>query len=136
MTLEELNISEDEFDIFITFNALEKIEFLSNAMEFGIEVAMLNQIGKMPENIEEHEPISITSSQDFLSGNYRLCVTTLEGEIQLNSDSLKTMRDFVLKLYSDGLLLVLMDKKKSRMDMYRYFKAYKVLGRCTPISLS
>jgi hypothetical protein len=136
MTLSELNIDEDAFDIFITFNAEEKIEFLSDAMEFGIEPAMLKQIGKMTEYVIEDNPLPIVSSQDFISGGYRLCVTTLEGEVQFNSDSPKTIRNFTMKLFMDGLILLPLNKKKTEMDMYRYFKAYKVVGRTSPISLS
>ena len=136
MTLAELNIDEDAFDIFITFNAEEKIEFLSDAMEFGIEPAMLKQIGKMTEHVVEDDSLPIVSSQDFISGGYRLCVTTLEGEVQFNSDSSKTIRNFTMKLFMDGLILLPLNKKKTEMDMYRYFRAYKVVGRCNPISLS
>ena len=139
MTLSELNIDEDAFDIFITFNAKEKIEFLSDAMEFGIEAALLNQISSITEDLNQHvdeSPLSIVSSQDFVSGGYRLCVTTMEGEVQFNSDSPKTIRNFTMKLLMDGLILLPLNKKKTEMDMYRHFKAYKVLGRANPISLS
>ena len=136
MTLSELNIDEDAFDIFITFNAEEKIEFLSDAMEFGIEPAMLKQIGKMTDHVVEDNSLPIVSSQDFISGGYRLCVTTMEGEVQFNSDSPKTIRNFTMKLFMDGLVLLPLNKKKTEMDMYRHFKAYKVVGRTSPISLS
>jgi hypothetical protein len=135
--LSELNIDEDAFDIFVTFNAMEKIEFLSDAMEFGIEAAMLKQISSITnESLLSQPEMPIVSSQDFVSGTHRLCVTTLESEVQLNSNSLKTIRNFVLKLFMDGVIITPLNKKKSEMDMYRYFKAYKVLGRCNPISLS
>jgi len=134
--LSELNIDEDAFDIFITFNAKEKIEFLSDAMEFGIEPAMLKQIGKMTEHVIEDNSLPIVSSQDFISGGYRLCITTTEGEVQFNSDSPKTIRNFTMKLFMDGLVLLPLNKKKTEMDMYRYFKAYKVVGRTSPISLT
>jgi hypothetical protein len=137
MMLSELNIDEDAFDIFVTFNAMEKIEFLSDAMEFGIEAAMLKQISSITnESLLSQPEMPIVSSQDFVSGTHRLCVTTLESEVQLNSNSLKTIRNFVLKLFMDGVIITPLNKKKSEMDMYRYFKAYKVLGRCNPISLS
>jgi len=138
MTLSELNIDEDAFDIFITFNAKEKIEFLSDAMEFGIEAALLKQISSITEDLNRHDELTlpIVSSQDFVSGGYRLCVTTLEGEVQFNSDSPKTIRNFTMKLFMDGLVLLPLNKKKTEMDMYRYFKAYKVLGRANPISLT
>ena len=138
MTLSELNIDEDAFDIFITFNAKEKIEFLSDAMEFGIEAALLKQISSITEDLNRHDEsmLPIVSSQDFISGGYRLCVTTLEGEVQFNSESPKTIRNFTMKLLMDGLVLLPLNKKKTEMDMYRYFKAYKVVGRTSPISLS
>ena len=137
MTLSELNIDEDAFDIFVTFNAREKIEFLSDALEFGTQAAILKQMEKITEDIvADHKPLSIVSSQDFLSDGYRLCVTTFKEEVQLNSDSRKTIRNFVTKLFYDGVILSPLQKKKTEMDMYRFFKAYKVIGRANPISLS
>tara|TARA_R110002012_G_scaffold320013_1_gene542114 strand:+ start:1171 stop:1581 length:411 start_codon:yes stop_codon:yes gene_type:complete len=136
MTLSELNIDEDIFDIFLNINATHKIEFLSDAMEFGAEAAMSKQIERLAIEFEDVPKMPIVSSQDFMSGDYRLCVTTLKDEIQLNSDSLKTIRKFILKLFMDGLILSPLDTKKSEMDMYRHFKAYKVLGRGNSISLS
>jgi hypothetical protein len=136
MTLSELNIDEDIFDVFLNINATHKIEFLSDALEFGAEAAMLKQIERLAAEFEEPPKMPIVSSQDFMSGNYRLCVTTLKEEIQLNSNSPKTIRNFVLKLFMDGVILTPLDIKKSDMDMYRYFKAFKVEGRCNPISLS
>jgi len=136
MTLSELNIDEDTFDIFININATHKIEFLSDALEFGAEAAMLKQIERLSSEFESTPKMPVVSSQDFISGDYRLCVTTLENEVQLNSDSPKTIRNFVLKLFMDGVILMPLNTKKSEMDMYRYFKAFKVEGRCNPISLS
>tara|TARA_R110002012_G_scaffold225877_1_gene397878 strand:+ start:1615 stop:2025 length:411 start_codon:yes stop_codon:yes gene_type:complete len=136
MTLSELNIDEDIFDVFLNINATHKIEFLSDAMEFGAEAAMSKQIERLTVEFEDIPKMPIVSSQDFVSCGYRLCVTTLEEEVQLNSDSLKTIRTFVLKLCMDGIILSPINKKKSEMDLYRHFRAYKVLGRGNPISLS
>jgi len=36
----------------------------------------------------------------------------------------------------DGIILSPLNKKKTEMDIYRHFKAYKVVGRAEPISLS
>jgi len=134
--LSELNIDEDIFDIFLNINATHKIEFLSDALEFGAEAAMLKQVERISKEYDSIPRMPIVSSQDFVSGNYRLCVTTLSDEIQLNSDSPKTIQNFVLKLFIDGVILTPLDIKKSEMDMYRHFKAYKIEGRCSPISLS
>jgi hypothetical protein len=136
MTLSDLNMNEDAFDIFVTFNASEKIEFLSDAMEFGIEPAILKQIEKISDDIVQQQSIPIVSSQDFISDGYRICVTTLDAEIQLNSDSRKTLNNFTKKLFMDGIILSPLNKKKTEMDIYRHFKAYKVVGRAEPISLS
>ena len=136
MTLSELNIDEDTFDIFLNINATHKIEFLSDALEFGAEAAMLKQVERLSTEFESIPKMPVVSSQDFMSGDYRLCVTTLTNEVQLNSDSPKTIRNFVLKLFMDGLILTPLHTKKSEMDIYRHFKVYKVLGRCNPISLS
>ena len=134
MMISELNIKEDEFDMFITFNASEKIEFLSDALEFGVEMAMLNQVCDMSD---EELPLEvITSSQDFMHENARICVTTFKGELQLNSNSLGSIRSFIRKLTNDGLVITSIDKKKSDMDMYRYFRAFKVHGHVAPISLN
>ena len=134
MMISELNIKEDEFDMFITFNASEKIEFLSDALEFGVEMAMLNQVCDMSE---DELPLEvITSSQDFMHENARICVTTFKGELQLNSNSLGSIRSFIRKLTNDGLVITSIDKKKSDMDMYRYFRAFKVHGHVAPISLN
>ena len=136
MTLSELNIDEDIFDVFLNINATHKIEFLSDALEFGAEAAMAKQIERLAVEFEDIPKMPIVSSQDFVSGGYRLCVTTFKEEVQLNSDSLKSIRTFVLKLVMDGIILSPLDTKKTEMDMYRHFKAYKVLGRGNPISLS
>jgi len=97
---------------------------------------MLKQVGKISDNIQPEKQSLLVSSQDFMSGDYRICVTTLENEVQLNSDSRKTIRNFVLKLFADGLILTPLDKKKTEMDMYRYFKAFEVHGRTSPFSFS
>ena len=55
-------------------------------------------------------------------------------EIHLNSDSLKAIKTFTNKIINDGLLIWPASTKKSVFDMYRYFKAYKVIGRAGPIS--
>ena len=66
-------------------------------------------------------------------GDYKLSVTISRDEIQLNSNSLRAIRRFVSKLWSDGMLLSKLNIKKTDLDIYRYFKAYKIIGRGTPI---
>ena len=42
----------------------------------------------------------------------------------------------ISKSISSGIILSPLNKKKTEMDIYRHFKAYKVVGRAEPISLS
>ena len=64
-----------------------------------------------------------------------LCVTSFQDkEIYLNSNSLRAIRQFVNKLFNDGVLLWPLDKKKTEFDIYRFFKAYKIIGKGDPFS--
>ena len=76
----------------------------------------------------------MVSTEDYQVGDYRLAVTLLPDELQLNSNSLKAINKFVAKVVNDGLLISRLDKKKSEWDLYRYFRAYKIIGKVGPFS--
>ncbi len=76
----------------------------------------------------------IMQVQDFQTGNTRLCVTLTKNEVHLNSNSLKAIRKFVNKMIHDGLLLWPASTKKSVFDIYKFFKAYKIIARLSPLS--
>ena len=131
MKLDELEILEDDFDLFVALDDTDKIEFLFDATEHGTEVAVIKHVAKLADKYMPQRPM--ISSEDFAVGPYRLCVTTFQNsEIYLNSNSLKAIRQFVNKLFNDGVLLWPIDKKKGEFDDYRFFKAYKILGRVGP----
>ena len=44
MKLNELEIYEDDFDLFVALDARDKIEFLFDAMQVGLEEASIKQI--------------------------------------------------------------------------------------------
>ena len=44
------------------------------------------------------------------------------------------IRRFANKMINDGLLLWPLKNEKSVFDMYRYFKAYKLIARVGPLS--
>jgi len=132
MNLNKLEILEDEFDLFVALNDKNKIEFLFDAMEDGLESSILKQVDRLSHNIVKRPPIIHT--EDFQVGNTRLCITFTKNRVHLNSDSLKAIRRFVCKMINDGLLLWPTKEKKSDMDMYRYFKSYKIIARGTPLS--
>ena len=131
MKLNELEIWEDDFDLFVALDDSDKIEVLFDATEIGTEAADVKHVSKLADKFMPKTPM--ITSQDFSVGPYRLCVTTLkDSEIQFNSNSLKAIRQFVRKLFNDGVLLWKIDKKKSSFDIYRYFKAYKIIGKVGP----
>jgi hypothetical protein len=130
MRLDELEILEHDFDLFVALDDSDKIEFLFDATEIGIEEAVVKHVSKLAEKFTPKVPM--VSSEDFSVGDCRLCVTSFPNEIHLNSNSLRAIRQFVNKLFNDGILLWPLDKKKSEFDIYRYFKAYKIIGKAGP----
>ena len=131
MKINELEIWEDDFDLFVALDDTDKIEFLFDATEHGTEVAVIKHVTKLADKYMPKSPM--ISSEDFSVGPYRLCVTTFQdSEIYLNSNSLRAIRQFVKKLFNDGVLLWPLDKKKGEFDMYRFFKAYKIIGKVGP----
>mgnify|MGYP001453587018 CR=1 FL=1 len=133
MNLNELEILEDEFDLFIALDDREKIEFLFDALEEGIESSVHKQVEKLTKIIPTRKQ-PVIQVEDYQVGNTRLSVTLTKNEVHLNSNSLKAIRNFVCKIVNDGLMLWPSSSKKSVFDLYRFFKAYKVIGRTTPIS--
>jgi hypothetical protein len=134
MKINELEILEDDFDLFVALDDSDKIEFLFDATEYGTEVAVVKHVTKLADKYIPKTPM--ISAEDFSVGPYRLCVTTFnnKSEIHLNSNSLKAIRQFVKKLFNDGALLWPLSKKKGEFDYYRFFKAYKVIGNVGPYS--
>ena len=131
MKINELEILEDDFDLFVALDDVDKIEFLFDATEHGTEVAVVKHVTKLADQYMPKQPL--VSSEDFQVGYYRLSVTTFkDSEIHLNSNSLKAIRQFVKKLINDGIILWRLDKKKSEFDIYRYFRAYKIVGKAGP----
>ena len=131
MKINELEIWEDDFDLFVALDDSAKIEFLFDATEIGTEAAVVKHVSKLADKYMPKTPM--ISSQDFSVGPYRICVTNYkDSEIYFNSNSLRAIRQFVRKLFNDGVLLWTMDKKKTEFDMYRYFKAYKIIGKVGP----
>ena len=130
MRLDELEILEHDFDLFVALNDADKIEFLFDATEVGMEEAVVKHVTKLADQFMPKKPQ--ISAEDFQVGAYRLCVTSFPDKIHLNSNSLKAIRHFVRKIVNDGIILWPLSDKKTEWDMYRYFKAYKIVGRGDP----
>jgi hypothetical protein len=134
MNLNKLEILEDDFDVFIALTDSSKIEFLFDAIEKGVETSILKQVSKLDSYRDEIPLKQKVQTEDLEFGKYRLSVTLTNSQVHLNSDSLKAIRQFTNKMINDGLLLWPLKAKKSIFDMYRYFKAYKIIARLGPIS--
>ena len=77
---------------------------------------------------------NMVQTEDFQVGPYRLCVTSYTDKITLNSNSLKAIKQFVHKMFNDGILLWPLKEKKTEYDIYRFFRTYQVVGRVGPFS--
>tara|TARA_Y100000310_G_scaffold114638_1_gene113149 strand:- start:368 stop:772 length:405 start_codon:yes stop_codon:yes gene_type:complete len=131
MKLQDLQIARDDFSVFLELAPREKVEFLSDASEHGIEESIIKQIDNLASRFLSKPPF--VETKDFQVGEFKLSVTMLPDEIHLNSNSLRAIRKFVSKLWNDGMLLSKLNTKKTIFDIYRYYKAYKIIGRGTPI---
>jgi spore cortex formation protein SpoVR/YcgB (stage V sporulation) len=130
MKLNELEILEDDFDLFVALDDTNKIEFLFDATQIGIEASVLKQVGKLADKYAPKTPM--VSVQDFQVGPYRLAVTQYPDKIHINSNSLKAIRRFVDKLWNDGIILKRLKHKKTSFDFYRYLRVYKIVGKVDP----
>lgn len=137
MEIDKLKISENDFDLFIELDPRQKLEFLWDAQYVGLEASILKQIEKLDakEGISFQEKMPTTIVHDFEVGQTRLCVTICNERIYCNSNSLKAIRQFICKLWLDGhLLMKIKGAKKTSYDIYKYFKAYQILGKGSPFS--
>ena len=131
MKLNELEIFEDDFDLFVALDDEDKIEFLFDATQIGIEASIIKQVGKLADKYVTKKPI--VAVQDYQVGPYRLAITQYPDKIHINSNSLKAIRKFVNKLWNDGLILSKVKSKKTAWDMYRYLRVYNIIGKVQPL---
>ena len=132
MELQDLKIREDDFDVFVELGPRSKIEFLFDAINDGIEASVCKQIDRLGKQFLEAQKPPLIATDDFQVGRYRLSVTFVNSEIHLNSNSIKAIRKFVAKLWNDGFLLTQLKLKKTEFELYKYYKAYKIIGKGNP----
>ena len=133
MKLEKLEILENDFDLFTALDDVDKIEFLYDVSEFGTQEAVYKHVQKLADKFIPAQK-NMVQTEDFQVGPYRLCVTSYTDKITLNSNSLKAIKQFVHKLFNDGILLWPLKEKKTEYDIYRFFRTYQVVGRVGPFS--
>jgi|GEM_PF-6895266 len=131
MKLNELEILEDDFDLFVALDDSDKIEFLFDATQIGTEAAIIKQVTRLSEKWLPMPPaVQVT---DYEVGPYRLSVTEFPDKLHINSNSLRAIRRFVEKLWNDGTLLRRVKEKKTEFDIYKYLRVYDVIGKVPPI---
>jgi|TARA_B100000073_G_scaffold263593_1_gene223291 hypothetical protein len=133
MKLEKLEILENDFDLFTALDDVDKIEFLYDVSEFGTQEAVYKHVQKLADKFIPAQK-NMVQTEDFQVGPYRLCVTSYTDKITLNSNSLKAIKQFVHKMFNDGILLWPLKEKKTEYDIYRFFRTYQVVGRVGPFS--
>ena len=131
MKLNELEIYEDDFDLFVALDDSDKIEFLFDATQIGMEAAVIKQVARLTEKYQMREPI--VQVTDYEVGPYRISVTEYPDKLNINSNSLRAIRRFVEKLWNDGTLLRRVKEKKTEFDIYKYLRVYDVIGKVPPI---
>jgi hypothetical protein len=133
MALQNIKISEDDFDLFIGLDPTDKIEYLYDILTVGKEAANSKQIEQLHTRLE-HARIVQVKIQDLMVGPYRLCISNYDDIITFNSDSIRVIRHFIKKMNHDGTILATVPYiKKSEFDFYKYFKAYRILGVNQPL---
>lgn len=133
MKLQNIKISEDDFDLFVALDPADKVEFLYDVLTDGVESAVSKQTKQFQERIE-HSRMVVVKVQDLMVGPYRLCISNYGNIITFNSDSIRVIRHFIKKMNHDGTLLASISYiKKSEFDLYKYFKAYRILGVNQPL---
>jgi hypothetical protein len=137
MTLKDLIIDEDDFDVFIALNPAEKIEFLWDALRLGIDKSVDKQVTKLEKDYENSNTRTVLMSvQDMRIGPYHLTVMSIDRLIVLNSDNLKVIRNFVKQMWNNGYIVSRRQdiRKAKNSDMMKYFVAYEIIGEGNPIS--
>jgi hypothetical protein len=137
MTLKDLVIHEDDFDVFIALNPAEKIEFLWDALRLGIDKSVDKQVTKLEKDYESSNTRTVLMSvQDMRIGPYHLTVMSIDRLIVLNSDNLKVIRNFVKQMWNNGYIVSRRQdiRKAKNSDMMKYFVAYEIIGEGNPIS--
>lgn len=137
MTLKELVIQEDDFDVFLALEPAEKIEFLWDALCLGTDVSVNKQIAKLDKQYTSKPHKLVTMSlQDIQIGPYRLIVMNIDRLMILSSDNLKVIRNFVKSMWHNGFIVARRPdiRKTKDSDMMKYFMAYAVVGEHQPLS--
>lgn len=144
MEIDDLHITQQDFNLFKTLKPKDKIEFIYDAQFLGKEISIHKAISKI-ESIKKptNNPILNELFQDTLFdelrwNNDRLTIMISNRMVYINSTSIRWIRSMVSKLFSDGHILIRNKKVKKSIgiDIYRFYRCYDIVGSGDPLCLN
>jgi len=127
MKLSDLQLHEDEFDVFIGLPPSLKIAFIEDIHRNG-EV----EIEKYLQGMYDQQDLMFQFQEVVVDDEY-MSVIQYGDVLRLNASSLKLLKTFVKKLWMDGLILSRIHETKTIWDTRRYLRVYKLLSQVSPI---
>jgi len=129
MNLKDLVIQENEFDIFIALDPSQKIQFVWDAWQDGIEHAVERQLHDLNSG-NKGRGIALVQLQVLRVGNQTLNVMTVGNIVILNCNNLRVIRRFIRNMWNNGTVLLRRPdiRKTKAQDMSKYFLAYEIIS--------
>ena len=136
MEISKIHIDADDYQFFSTLEDKEKIEFLHDAQNIGLNLSISKRIEQDQDEVKQslNDIFQDTMMEEHINLNGKLVITTMNNFIHLNSNSLKLIRSFVHKLFDDGHILTrhANAKKLPVVDYLRYYRCYEIIGSGDP----
>jgi len=136
MEISKIHIDQDDYHFFSTLEDKEKIEFLHDVQNIGLNLSVIKRIEQDKDEVAEslNDIFQDTMMDELISSNGKLIITTMNNYIHLNSNSLKLIRSFVHKLFDDGHIIMRHEhaKKLPGIDYLRYYRCYEIIGSGHP----
>ena len=136
MEISKIHIDADDYQFFSTLEDKEKIEFLHDAQNIGLNLSISKRIEQDQDEVKQslNDIFQDTMMEEHINLSGKLVITTMNNFIHLNSNSLKLIRSFVHKLFDDGHIITRHTnaKKLPVVDYLRYYRCYEIIGSGDP----
>jgi len=137
MEISKIHIDADDYHFFSTLEDKEKIEFLHDVQNIGLNLSVIKRIEQDEDDIKQslNDIFQDTMMDELVNSSGKMVITTMNNYIHLNSNSLKLIRSFVYKLFDDGHIIIRHKhaKKLPTVDFMRYYRCYEIIGSGDPI---
>tara|TARA_R110000851_G_scaffold329601_1_gene501618 strand:+ start:1954 stop:2379 length:426 start_codon:yes stop_codon:yes gene_type:complete len=138
MEISKIHIDAEDYHFFTTLKDKEKIEFLHDVQDIGLNKSVIKRIEQDKDEVNESindlfQDTMLDEIHDSL--NRKMVITTMNNYIHMNSNSLKLIRQFIYKLFDDGHIIIRHKnaKKLDNIDCLRYYRCYEIIGTGDPI---